>query len=356
METLKAKKLTNTKELISGIQQVGIGVPDAQLAFNWYNQNLGLNVPVFDDVAQAKLMTRYTKGIVRERRAILAVNMAGGGGAEIWQSNTPKPIASEFTPQLGDLGIFCVKIKSTNVVKFAKDNQLVARTLPDGKPTTWLKDSYGNQLQIVEDDSWFRPNGSLTGGVVGVIIGVSNIETSLKLYRDTLGINELVYDKTGVFEDFSEINASKQQFRRVLLRKPKGKEGAFSKLFGNIEVELVQALNYTPKKIFVDRSWGDLGFIHICFDAINMDDIKEICDKNGFPFTVDSSNTFDMGEAGGRFSYIEDPDGTLIEFVETHKVPILKKIGWYLNLKKRKTQKPLPDWMVATIGWGKAKV
>jgi hypothetical protein len=26
-----------------------------------------------------------------------------------------------------------------------------------------------------------------------------------------------------------------------------------------------------------------------------------------------------------------------------------------LNLKKRKTQKPLPNWMVATMGWGKVK-
>ena len=53
-----------------------------------------------------------------------------------------------------------------------------------------------------------------------------------------------------------------------------------------------------------------------------------------------------MGEAAGHFTYIEDPDGTLIEFVETHKVPVLKKIGWYLNLKNRKAENSLPNWMV----------
>ena len=31
-----------------------------------------------------------------------------------------------------------------------------------------------------------------------------------------------------------------------------------------------------------------------------------------------------MGDAAGQFAYIEDPDGTLIEFVETHKVPLVK--------------------------------
>ena len=354
VETLTKKKAT--KELISGIQQVGIGVPDAYESFLWYNRTLGLNVPVFDDVAQAKLMTRYTNGIVRERRAILAVNMAGGGGAEIWQSNSPKPLAANFTPQIGDLGIFAVKIKCQDTKRFAKEIGSSVVYSPTNQPTIWLKDSYNNQLQIVEDNSWFRSSSSLTGGVLGVIIGVSDIEDSLKLYQDTLGIDEIVYDETGTFDDFAALEtATNHKFRRVLLRKSKSCQGAFSRLFGNIEIELVQVLDAAPRKIFKDRSWGDLGFIHLCFDAINMDEIKSACEANGFPFTVDSSNTFDMGEAGGRFSYIEDPDGTLIEFVETHKVPILKKIGWYLNLKTRKTQKPLPDWMVSTLGWGKVK-
>ncbi|MEZ4895109.1 MAG: hypothetical protein R2778_19105 [Saprospiraceae bacterium] len=55
--------------------------------------------------------------------------------------------------------------------------------------------------------------------------------------------------------------------------------------------------------------------------------MKQFCAEQGHPFTIDSSGSFDMGEAAGYFSYIEDPDGTLIEFVETHKIPILKKVS-----------------------------
>ena len=345
-------------ELISGIQQVGIGVKDAQEAFGWYNRTLGLNVPLFDDVAEATLMTRYTKGNIRQRRAILALNMAGGGGAEIWQSNNPKPLAAKFEPKIGDYGIFAVKIKCSNISQFADNQKIKIFSSPENRPFSWLKDSYGNQLQVVQDNSWFRPNGSLTGGIVGVVIGVSDIEKALKLYQNVLQISELVYDITGVFEDLKELNADNKSFRRVLLRKPMNNTGAFSRLLGNVEIELIQALDSTPKTIFEDRSWGDLGFIHVCFDTLDMNSLKKRCAENGFPFTVDSndkSETFDMGEAGGRFTYLEDPDGTLIEFVETHRVPILKKLGWYLNLKKRKTQKPLPDWMVSTMGWGKVK-
>lgn len=57
-----------------------------------------------------------------------------------------------------------------------------------------------------------------------------------------------------------------------------------------------------------------------------MQEMKTLCESKGHPFTVDSASSFDMGEAAGHFTYIEDPDGTLIEFVETHKVPVLKKL------------------------------
>jgi hypothetical protein len=62
-----------------------------------------------------------------------------------------------------------------------------------------------------------------------------------------------------------------------------------------------------------------------------------------------------MGEAGGRFAYLEDPDGNLIEFVETHKMPILKKLGWYLHLDKRDPKKPLPDFMLKLLALSRVR-
>ena len=346
--------------LISGIQQVGIGVPNANDAFTWYRKTLGLNVPIFNDEADAKLMTCYTSGEVRRRHAIMALNMAGGGGVEIWQYKNRIPVEPTFEPVLGDLGIFSIKIKCLDVPTFytqlsSKEKKSTLGASPENRKQFWLRDFRNNILQIVPNDSWFRPNGHLTGGVCGAVIGVSDMDKAITFYAGTLQIDQIVYDKTGTFEDFAFLGVEKQRFRRVLLRKTLGKVGAFGKLLGGIEIELVQALDRTPRKIFEDRDWGDAGFIHLCFDALDMDALKNQCQANGFPFTVDSADSFDMGEAAGRFSYVEDPDGTLIEFVETHKVPIVKKLGIYLNLKKRKKQTHLPDWMVATLGWGKVK-
>jgi catechol 2,3-dioxygenase-like lactoylglutathione lyase family enzyme len=336
--------------LITGIQQIGIGVVNAAEAFNWYNKTFNMNIPLFDDVAEAKLMVKYTAGNIRQRRAIMALNIAGGGGAEIWESKRPLPLPASFEPAFGDLGIYAAKIKCQSLGDFAHQNNLKAVPGPDGQPVVWTVDPYRNPLQIVEDNSWFKPSASNTGGVFGAVIGVSDIEKTLALYVEGLGM-ELIYDKTGKFEDAGGDEA----YRRVLLRKKESPEGAFTRLIGNTEIELVQALDRSPRKIMEGRTWGDLGFIHLCFDTINMDALGAKLNSLGYPFTVDSANSFDMGEAAGRFTYIEDADGTLLEFVETHKVPVLKKLGWYINLKKRGTHKRLPNFMVSALGLGKVK-
>ena len=144
------------------------------------------------------------------------------------------------------------------------------------------------------------------------------------------------------------------RFRRVLLRHGQPRTGPFSRLLGASEVELIMALDRKPEKIFEGRMWGDLGYIHLCYDIRGMSALRGRCLAHGCPFTVDSGD-FDMGEAAGQFAYIEDPDGTLIEFVETHKVPIMKKLGWYLDLTKRDPHKSLPGFMFTAMGWGRVK-
>jgi hypothetical protein len=114
-------------------------------------------------------------------------------------------------------------------------------------------------------------------------------------------------------------------------------------------------MNRKAEKIYENRFWGDLGFIHLCYDIIGMPALEQESRSQGFPFNVNSRQSFDKGEAAGHFAYIEDPDGTLIEFVETHRIPILKKLGWYLNLKNRNPHKALPDWMLKTLSLNRVK-
>ena len=50
------------KPVISGIQQIGIGIPDVHAAFKWYRENLGMDIPIFEEAAEANLMLPYTGG------------------------------------------------------------------------------------------------------------------------------------------------------------------------------------------------------------------------------------------------------------------------------------------------------
>lgn len=353
---------------ISGIQQVGIGIPNVHQSFKWYRQHFGMDIPVFEEAAEANLMLPYTGGKPHKRHAILALNANGGGGMEIWQYTSRTPEKASFTPTLGDLGLFACKIKSYNVnasFNFIKSkNAKLAGKLtsdPKNENTFFVEDENSNLFQIVKSEDFFNKKRKTTGGPYGCIIGVTDIEKSKKFYSEILGYDNVVYEKEGVFEDFAGLENGNQKFKRVLLTHSEKRKGPFAKMLGKSEIELVKALDRTPKKIFENRFWGDLGFIHLCFDIKGMDELRKMCSAKGHPFTVDSAasenhkETFDMGAAAGNFSYIEDPDGTLIEFVETHKIPIMQKFNWYLDLRKRKAEKHLPNWMLKALSLNRVK-
>jgi catechol 2,3-dioxygenase-like lactoylglutathione lyase family enzyme len=300
-----------------------------------------MDVPVFEEAATADLMLPYTGGQPHDRHAILALNMQGGGGFEIWQYTSRTPQPATFIPKLGDYGINICKMKSPDVdLAFANFDKtyVVSKEVektPNGLKHFFVKDPYGNLFQIIESDNWFTKRGDDTGGVYGAILGVSDIEKSKEFYSKILGYDTVLWEGEDKFKDLQSLKGGKSKFKRAILTHSKPRKGGFSPLLGQSQIELVQNLDEKGQNIYENRYWGDLGFIHLCCDIVGMGALKEECTEYGSPFTVDSANSFDMGEAAGHFSYIEDPDGTLIEFVETHKIPIMKKIGWYLDLTKR---------------------
>jgi len=348
--------------IISGIQQIGIGVEDIDAAFRWYRKNFGMDVPAFDDIGEASHMLRYTGGKAQVRHAILAINLQGGSGFELWQFKGRKPQHPSFSVAVGDLGIFLARVKSRDIEKTYQGFRSNAAELisdisqdPAGEKYFFLKDPFGNILQVIEGDDWFAGRGNHTGGACGCMIGVADIDRSRRLYTDILRYDCVVYDKTGVFSDLVALPGGDKEVRRVLLSHSQPRRGSFSRLIGSSRIELVQCLARKPRKIYEDRYWGDPGFIHLCFDIHGIGTLSRKCEEAGFPFTVDSRQSFDMGDAAGHFGYIEDADGTLIEFVESHRIPILKKLGLYLDLRKRNPEKPLPDWMIRMLSLSRVR-
>jgi catechol 2,3-dioxygenase-like lactoylglutathione lyase family enzyme len=345
--------------LICGIQQIGIGVTNLNEAWEWYRKHFGMDIRMFEEAAYAEYMLPYTGNQPQKRHAVLAINMQGGGGFEVWQYMERTPLASSFTPEIGDLGINICKMKSYDLPathSAMQQNGLDITPIvtdPLGEQTFYVTDPYNNIFQFVSVSKKFYDDKKNSGGAHGVVIGTSDIDKALSVYSEILGFDEIIYDVTGTFKDLKNVRGGLKKFRRMLLGHKDERQGPFSNLFGKSTIELVQALNYHPKKIYEGRFWGDPGFIQICFDIQGFTELEEFCKSTGHPFTVNSKQklhqSFDMGEAAGHFAYIEDPDGTLIELVETHKIPIVKKLGWYLDLTKKEKGKRLPDWMLKTL-------
>jgi catechol 2,3-dioxygenase-like lactoylglutathione lyase family enzyme len=348
--------------IISGIQQAGIGVSDVRGAFKWYNETFGMNIPVFEEAAEANLMLPYTGGKPHRRHAILAINLKGGGGFEIWQytSRTPQPATAG--PLLGDLGFFCTKIKSDDILASYNHMKSLNRNVlndiiqdPSGRKHFFMKDPYGNLFEVCEEREVFASGTTATGGVLGMTIGVTDIGRSKRFYAELLGYDNVLFEGEAMFSDLAHVPGGDVVCHRAILTHSEQRKGPFSELLGCSVIELIEARGRTPAKIFEGRFWGDLGFIHLCFDVRNMKSLKAKCASMGHPFTIDGGEGFEMGEAAGHFAYVEDPDGALIEFVETKKIPILKKLNWYLDLRKRPAGKPLPRWMLRALRFNARK-
>ncbi|MBO7463106.1 MAG: VOC family protein [Bacteroidales bacterium] len=355
---------------ISGIQQLGVGVEDVYVAWDWYRQHFGQDVLLSDAPGEASMMQPYTAHRPQTRHTILAYNMQGGGGLEVWQYTSRKPTYAQFEIKLGDLGTTIGKLKSENVAAAylyfkSKAPELLLSGFSKnlaGKDHFFMKDPFGNFFEIVESDVVFRETKSKIGGVYGAVVGVSDMEKSINFYKDILGYDTVLYDKTDTFDDFAKIPGGEDKFRRVLLAHSIKRTGPFSNFLNESQIELIQLIDSEqrqPRKIydFETHLWGDPGFIQICYDIRNMKELKQYCESKGCHFTCDSNpeayeseaKIFDMGGASGHFTYIEDPDGNLIEFVETYYVPIVAKIGLGINLQKRDPERPLPDFIMAGL-------
>ncbi len=344
---------------ISAIQQIGVGTVDFRQSWDWYIKMFGFDVKILEDDTVAERMLPYTGGQAQKRHACIAVNLQGGGGLEIWQYSQRTPQPASFKISAGDTGVFAAKVKCRDIEAFHRELSAgwskcspVSRD-PSGVPCFYVEDLYGNTFQIIERKDVFIDDHKYCGGIVGAMVGVSDMDDSLKFYQEVLGYDEVIYDETGTFEDWSILPGSGERYRRVLLGRSGTPAGAFSGLLGTNVIELVQALEHKPRKIFGGRYWGDPGFIQICYDVTGMDALGEFCKSKGHPFTVDScpnGEQFDMGEASGRFTYIEDPDGSLIEFVETHKVPVVGKLGLYIDMNRRDKLKQLPKFLFRMMG------
>ena len=101
---------------INLIQHIGAGVPDTETSWKWYRKFFGLDTPMFDSVAEAPLMKRYTNNDIVNKRATMVLNMQGGCAMEIIElKNIQCKPSANGEHRLGDYGIFITKIRAKKI-------------------------------------------------------------------------------------------------------------------------------------------------------------------------------------------------------------------------------------------------
>lgn len=347
---------------INGLQHIGVAVSNMDKALPFYRKFFGLNIPFFDSVAAAPLMRVYCNGDTITKRASMVVNLQGGCAIEVIQPTSFVPKKANFEVVVGDLGITTTQVKCKNIeasYAFCKENNAPYITEiaadPMGRATFYIHDLDGNIWQFLEGRNWYTDQKHHSGGVQGCSTGVSDMQKAMELYASILGFDEVVYDETGVFDDWKELKNGREKYRRVLLTQSAQPGGGFAKVTGKTYIELVEALDRKPNFIFKDRIWGDTGFAHIGFDVKGMKALGEDLAKAGYGFTCDSDDALSMGNTKVHCTYIHDADRTLIEMIEVYKVPIVEKWGIFLNVEKRDPLKPLPDFMLKALRFSKIK-
>ena len=131
-------------------------------------------------------------------------------------------------------------------------------------------------------------------------IVVSDMEKSLKFYRDLLGLKvKSLVDEEGEFLD------------NMLARKNvKNKVAKLYAKNGNTLVELIDSKSHGNKK---DRDFFTIGASHFALTVDDLDETYDYLIKNGVKFTASPQLTPD---GFAKVTFCEDPDGTLIELVE----------------------------------------
>jgi len=133
---------------------------------------------------------------------------------------------------------------------------------------------------------------------------VSDLERSIRFYRDTLGLR-LNFTNEGV-----EVAGA--------LGFPKGVESVYTKeahmQAGNDHVELIQYVK--PKGKPFDRLPCDVGNMHIGLRVSDVDKVYEELKQKGVKFNSSPNKVTEGPLKGWTWVYLQDPDGATIEFVE----------------------------------------
>lgn len=351
--------------MITALQHVGFGVADRERSWAFYRR-LGFDVPMSLNQSYASRMEPIVGGDY-ERKVVIAANLMGGATLELYQylSTNPKPFPADW--RWGNPGMSATALKVTEIERalglFANSTDtIIAGPMPWAAKPSWktalIKDPDNLLIYLVEIPGMkysLRRDGKRVGGAIFPTIAVTDMERSLRFYRDILEYSQVIYDWKGIDPMLASIPGGDRPMRRVLLHDPRPSTSFYSFYLDRGMIELVETEGRKGAHIYYGRRWGDIGQMEICFDVHDIQGtFDELKRRGAEPLLEPNSEDFEMGHgATALFAYLADPDGTMIELAEPTRLNLVKKIG--IDLRKRKPGKVLPRWLMKLVRFNRYK-
>ena len=300
---------------ISGVHHVAIGVASLEKMKAFYQGVLACSkvfaeFPQVEHEAMSELLR--TSGIVFS--AILCSQEAGGIIFELAQMATPAPRAIRRDFRYGDIGVAKTTIAVSDLERFYGEQKGRINFLSRPKSVkipkwgsynfVYGKDPEGNLIELASGDSLPARNGF--GGARWVGVSVTDLERSMSFYRKHFRLDKVIID---VHESFSGLVDEVSGGHRT---------GVLSCLLANSQgdgmVELFEVTRPRGRSIPFATRWGDFGYLQLCFNCDNVEEMAAYCEKEGLDFLTHLKVFND--ERAGAFIYVRDPDGIPVEFLD----------------------------------------
>ncbi|MEW6440035.1 MAG: VOC family protein [bacterium] len=316
--------------MINAMQHIGQGVRDVDTTYAFYKRFFGFKVKLNDLTVASKEMAAVI-GSVETMRMMMAANAKGGGIIELIEHKS-KPITP--LPELyGNYGVLEVGYRVRSIDRVVADFQakglrfltpVCELALNDGRRWryAYLKDPDGLPLQLTEELGPGSPAAARpeVHGAVHVGIGVSDIDRSKEFYRSALGFDRVLHESDGFIPEMDPLTGGPVRMKMAILERSAPPVGPLAGLLVRGTLKLFQVQGGKGKHIYDGRVWGEPGCMEFCFDVSDLLTTVETMKKKGIKIYLQPVE-ISMGSGSKGFAaYIQDPDGTTVEFVEVMSI------------------------------------
>jgi catechol 2,3-dioxygenase-like lactoylglutathione lyase family enzyme len=321
--------------MINGIQHIGLGVANRDKAFEFYKNVLGFSVTISRHSGNCPGVLPIIEND-ETRDVVIAMNPYGGGLVELFQytSKSPKPVPKRVDFTYNGYLFFGLKVKNVG-----KALDLIERNggerVCDPADFTPMRDSgwktamfrdpegiHGVLLEYPGNNVGYGNGRPRFGGVEYIAIGVSDIDKSVDFYSKVLGYDRVVYRTEGTVPEWDAAFDEDRTMKRALLQRSRKAQGTFRHFLRGGMIELIEVEGNCGRHNFEGRKWGDIGLMELTFDVTDIRESFETVTRLGAQEAAPPIDQ-DMGmNTHAIFSYIRDPDGSLLEFAEIVSLPV----------------------------------